>query len=66
MAQCLTEALARIPDGIAGGLTADERRVLRRRDRTAVTGAQRAVVAALRSDTTATATATTRDGGQAA
>lgn len=28
---CLTEALTRIPDGIAGGLTADERRSLARR-----------------------------------
>ena len=36
-AECLTEALARIPHGIAGGLTEDERRALRhrgRRDRT--------------------------------
>lgn len=30
-AQCLTEALARIPYGIAGGLTEHERRTLRRR-----------------------------------
>ncbi len=28
--ECLDEALARIPDGIAGGLTAEERRALRR------------------------------------
>lgn len=30
-AECLDEALLRIPDGIAGGLTADERRAMRRR-----------------------------------
>lgn len=30
-AECLAEALARIPYGIAGGLTEDERRALRRR-----------------------------------
>ena len=32
-AECLTEALARIPHGIAGGLTEDERRTLRHRGR---------------------------------
>lgn len=35
VAQCLDHALARIPDGIAGGLTAHERRQLRRRGRRA-------------------------------
>ena len=57
--ECLAEALARIPDGIAGGLTADERRALRRRGRTAVTSARRAVIAAQRAGAV-------KDGGQAA
>jgi WhiB family redox-sensing transcriptional regulator len=30
---CLTDALERIPNGIAGGLTEDERRALRRNGR---------------------------------
>ena len=34
-AECLTDALARIPDGIAGGLTEDERRAIRRSRQTA-------------------------------
>ncbi len=59
VAECLAEALARIPYGIAGGLTESERRALRRRDRQAVAGARRAVVAAQRTDTSG-------DGGQAA
>jgi hypothetical protein len=59
VAECLAEALARIPDGIAGGLTADERRALRRRDRRAVATVQRAVLAAQR-------TTTVGAGGQAA
>ena len=59
VAECLAEALARIPYGVAGGLTEDERRALRRRDRQAVAGARRAVVAAQR-------TGTGEDGGQAA
>lgn len=63
VAACLAEALARIPDGIAGGLTADERRALRRRDHTAVTAARRAVAAAQRANTDQ---GTAQDGGQAA
>ena len=59
VAVCLADALARIPDGIAGGLTEQERRALRRRNRAAVTGAVRALTGAQRSDTT-------QDGGQAA
>jgi hypothetical protein len=35
-AQCLEEALVRIPEGLAGGLTADERRRLRQPPRPAV------------------------------
>jgi hypothetical protein len=35
-AQCLDEALVRIPEGVAGGLTPDERRRLRRPLRSAV------------------------------
>ncbi len=59
VAECLAEALARIPYGIAGGLTEGERRALRRRDRQAVAGARRTVVAAQRTDTN-------EGGGQAA
>lgn len=33
VAECLAEALARIPDGICGGLTADERHTLHRTHR---------------------------------
>jgi len=36
-AQCLADAVARIPDGIAGGLTEDERRALRAARRRSVT-----------------------------
>lgn len=57
--ECLAEALERIPDGIAGGLTADERRALRRRDHRAVAAARRAVATAQR-------TRTDQLGGQAA
>ncbi len=39
-AQCLDEALVRIPDGIAGGLTSDERRRLRQPLRPALTTAR--------------------------
>lgn len=42
-AECLVEALARIPYGIAGGLTEEERRVLRRWETAAIA---EAVVAA--------------------
>lgn len=59
VAECLAEALERIPDGIAGGLTADERRTLRRRDHRMITAARRAVVAAQR-------TGPEQVGGQAA
>ena len=59
VAACLAEALARIPDGIAGGLTESERRALRRRDRHQVTAAVRVVTSAQRADTV-------QDGGQAA
>ncbi len=59
VAECLAEALARIPYGVAGGLTEGERRALRRRDRQAVAGARRTVVAAQRTDTN-------EGGGQAA
>ena len=59
VAACLAEALARIPDGIAGGLTPDERRALRRRDHHQITAARRALTAAQRGDTD-------RAGGQAA
>ena len=59
VATCLADALARITDGIAGGLTEGERRALRRRDRTAIASARRVVIAAQRTDTE-------RDGGQAA
>jgi hypothetical protein len=45
-AQCLTEALARIPYGIAGGLTEHERRTLRRSDRHPTTGRTAAAVRA--------------------
>ncbi len=38
--ECLDEALVRIPDGIAGGLTADERRQLGRRPARRVTGGE--------------------------
>ena len=38
-AECLDEALARIPYGIAGGLTEDERRDLARRSRPVAAGA---------------------------
>jgi hypothetical protein len=40
-AECLAEALARIPYGIAGGLTEDERRTLGRRPGRTVSAAQR-------------------------
>jgi hypothetical protein len=43
--------VARIPDGIAGGLTEQERRTLRRRDRHTVTAAVRALNGAQRADT---------------
>ena len=59
VADCLAEALARMPYGIAGGLTEQERRVLRRRDRQAVAGVQRAVLAAQKASAV-------QDGGQAA
>ena len=59
VAACLAEALARIPDGIAGGLTESERRTLRRRDRHQVTAVVRAVSGAQRIDTD-------RTGGRAA
>jgi Transcription factor WhiB len=58
-AACLTEALDRIPDGIAGGLTAVERRALRRRHRRAVSAAERPPMAAERAGTA-------EAGGQAA
>ena len=59
VADCLAEALERIPDGIAGGLTANERRAMRRRDHRAITAARRAVAAAQRAGTD-------QAGGQAA
>lgn len=59
VAACLVEALARISDGIAGGLTESERRALRRRDRHTVTAAVRALNSAQRDYTVP-------DGGQAA
>ncbi len=59
VAACLTEALARIPYGVAGGLTEDERRILRRRDRQTVAAMARAVGAAQKAGTV-------QDGGQAA
>lgn len=59
VAECLAEALARIPDGIAGGLTAAERRALRRRDHGDLGAARRAVVTAQRAEVG-------RTGGQAA
>ena len=59
VAACLAEALARIPDGIAGGLTEGERRTLRRLDRIAVATAWRPVIAAGRATTG-------QHGGQAA
>ena len=59
VAACLTEALARIPYGVAGGLTEDERRTLRRRDRQTVVAVARVVSAAQK-------TGTVQDGGQAA
>ena len=43
VAECLAEALDRIPDGVAGGLTEDERRALRRRHQRAASAAQRPV-----------------------
>ncbi len=59
VAACLVGALARIPYGVAGGLTEDERRTLRRRDRQTVAAVARAVTAAQKA-------ATVQDGGQAA
>lgn len=48
-AECLDEALARIPEGVAGGLTAIERRqVVRQRGRRAVTGEELAQTARTR------------------
>ena len=41
VAECLTEALARIPYGIAGGLTEHERRRLRRDHTTRTAGSRR-------------------------
>jgi hypothetical protein len=41
VAACLAEALARIPHGVAGGLTAEERRALGRRAGRNVSAAQR-------------------------
>lgn len=43
VAECLAEALAGIPDGIAGGLTEVERRALTRRPRRAVSAAEQPV-----------------------
>ena len=40
--ECLAEAMARIPYGIAGGLTEDERRTVTRSRRASVVGAERA------------------------
>ena len=48
-AECLDKALARIPDGIAGGLTsAERRRVVRQRGRRAATGEELAQTARTR------------------
>lgn len=62
VAECLAEALARIPDGIAGGLTEVERRALRRRPRRAVSAAEQPV----RTDRAAQRAASAEAGGQAA
>jgi hypothetical protein len=59
-AECLAEALARIPYGIAGGLTEDERRALGRRPERADSAAQRWLCTAAERAGTAEA------GGQAA
>ncbi len=59
VASCLAEALARIPYGIAGGLTEDERRALRRRDRQTVAAVARLVSGAQKAGTA-------EGGGQAA
>lgn len=61
-AQCLTEALTRIPYGIAGGLTEDERRALHRRSQRADSAAQRPV----RTERVAQRAGTAEAGGQAA
>ena len=61
-AECLAEALTRIPYGIAGGLTEDERRALGRRPGRADSAAQRPVSTERAAERAGTAEA----GGQAA
>ena len=62
VAECLAEALTRIPDGIAGGLTEVERRALSRRSTRAVSAAEQPV----RTDRAAKLAGTAQAGGQAA
>ena len=62
VAECLAEAMVRIPDGIAGGLTEVERRALSRRSTRAVSAAEQPV----RTDRAAQRAGSAQAGGQAA